>query len=241
MTPRAAAGGVLLALVTLAAAGCAATTRAPSLASRLITPGRPAVDVGGPLPVTTAGPAKARPNARDGHQVQVAARRSTNLGTLEATSPPLQRALLALSLLPSPAHYLQVAAAYRSAGIGDRAFDYLDTGLKHHPSEAALHDAVARLWRDWGFAERGLAASHRAVFYAPRSAEARNTLGTVLWALGERAEARHAFAAATRLDPRAWYAWHNLCASSPGAGTADADSSCRRAAGRPAAGSGAPE
>lgn len=238
MTPRAAAGGVLLALTALAAAGCAAS-RAPTLASRLITPGRPAVDVGGPVPVTTAGRARARPDARDRHQVQVAARQSTNLGTLEATSPPLQRALLALSLLPSPAHYLQVAAAYRRAGIGDRAFDYLDAGVKHHPSEAALHDALARLWRDWGFAARGLAAAHRAVFHAPRSAEARNTLGTVLWALGERAEARHAFAAATQLDPRAWYAWHNLCASSPGAGTADADSSCRRAADR--APGGAPE
>jgi Flp pilus assembly protein TadD len=239
VTPRVASRGVLLALVALAAAGCAAT-RAPSLASRLVTPGRPAVDVGGPRPVTTAGPGRVRPEARDGRAIQVAARRSNNLGTLEATSPALQRALLALSLRPSATHYLQVATAYTSAGVGDRAFDYLDAGIKQHPSAAALHDAVARLWRDWGFPDRGLAAAHRADFHAPRSAEARNTLGTVLWVLGERADARHAFAVATELDPGAWYAWHNLCASSMAAGdTGDAALPCRRAGGVPVAAGGA--
>jgi Flp pilus assembly protein TadD len=239
VTPRVAARGVLLALATFAAAGCAAT-RAPSLASRLVTPGRPAVDVGGPRPVTTAGPGQVRPGARDDHAIQVAARRSSNLGTLEATSPALQRALLALSLQPSARHYLQVATAYTSAGVADRAFDYLEAGLKQHPSAAALHDAVARLWRDWGFPGRGLAAAHRAVFHAPRSAEARNTLGTVLWVLGKRVDARHAFAVATELDPGAWYAWHNLCASSMADGdTGEAELPCRRATGFPVTAGGA--
>lgn len=190
--------------------------------------------------MTTAGPGRDRLDGRDDRAIQVAARRSTNLGTLEATSPALQRALLALSLQPSAAHYLQVASAYTSAGVGDRAFDYLDAGLRHHPAAAALHDAQARLWRDWGFAERGLAAAHRAVFFAPRSPETRNTLGTVLWALGERAAARRAFAAAAALDPGAWYAWHNLCAASPGVGT-DAVRSCGRTAGRASAPSGVRE
>ena len=83
-----------------------------------------------------------------------------------------------------------MAAAYRQAGVRDKAYDYLSEGLRHDPTDAALHDALARAWRDWGFPDRGLTAAHRAVYYAPRSAEARNTLGTVLWALGQRAEAR---------------------------------------------------
>ena len=48
-------------------------------------------------------------------------------------------------------------------------------------------------------------------YYSPQSAEARNTLGTVLWALGQRQQARRAFEDAVALDPRAWYAVRNLC------------------------------
>ena len=123
----------------------------------------------------------------------------------------MQRALLALSLQPSTQRYLEVAAAYREAGVRDKAFDYLSEGVRRDPDDAALHDALARAWRDWGFPERGLTAAHRAVYYAPQSAEARNTLGTVLWSLGQRTEARQAFQQAADLNPLAWYAWRNLC------------------------------
>lgn len=157
-------------------------------------------------------------------------RHSGNLSTLEATSPALQRALLALSLQPTTQRYLEVAAAYRQAGVRDKAFDYLSEGVRRDPTDPALHDALARAWRDWGFADRGLTAAHRAVYYAPQSAEARNTLGTILWALGNRAEARAAFEQAAELDPQAWYAWRNLCEAALTEGrTKDATQMCRQA------------
>ena len=94
----------------------------------------------------------------------------------------------------------------------------------------ALHDALARAWRDWGLPERGLTSAHRAVYYAPESAEARNTLGTVLWALGQRQPARRAFEDAVALDPHAWYAVRNLCEVALTDGrTKDATTLCRRA------------
>jgi Flp pilus assembly protein TadD len=214
-------------VAVLAAGGCAA--REPSLTARFITPGRPAVDLGGPTPALLDGGA-ARSAGPPPAAVRAAARRSANLSTLEATSPPLRRALLAVSIQPTAARYLEVAAAYRAVGIGDRAFDFLTEGLQRHPSDPALHDALARQWRDWGFPDRGLTAAHRAVYHAPDSAEVHNTLGTVLWALGERTEARQAFAAATALDPRAWYAWRNLCTATMAAGdTRAAAAQCRRA------------
>ena len=143
---------------------------------------------------------------------------STGVGALEGTSPALQRSLLALALAPTSQHYLDVASAYAAAGVRDRAFDYLTEGLKQDKSNPALHDALARTWRDWGFPEKALSAANRAVYFAPRSPEIRNTLGTVLWALGQRDEARQTFEAATALDPTAWYAWRNLCEAALTAG-----------------------
>jgi Flp pilus assembly protein TadD len=114
--------------------------------------------------------------------------------------------------------------------VRDKAFDYLTEGVRQDPTSAALHDALARAWRDWGFPDRGLTAAHRAVYYAPTSAEARNTLGTVLWALGQRTEAREAFEQAAELAPRAWYAWRNLCEAAMAEGrTKDATAMCRYA------------
>jgi Tfp pilus assembly protein PilF len=143
----------------------------------------------------------------------------------------LQRALSALALAPSSRRYLDVATAYSAAGVRDRAFDYLTEGLTHDRYNPALHDALARLWRDWGFPDRALSAATQAVYHAPQSAEARNTLGTVLWALGQRAEAGRAFEAATALDAGAWYAWSNRCEVAFTAGkTMEATAFCRKAA-----------
>ena len=113
----------------------------------------------------------------------------------------------------------------------DKAFDFLTEGLRHDPADASLHDALARAWRDWGFPDRGLTAAHRAVYHAPRSAEARNTLGTLLWALGQRADARQAFEAGGSTRPAGGYAWHNLCQAAMAEGqTREATSHCQRAA-----------
>ena len=226
---RAIIGATLLLLVTTA---CAPRER--TMASRFVTQGQPTIDLGGvetPVfgrPLTKAEAAKmpAPEPLRS-----VGERRSSNLSTLEASTPALQRALLALSLQPSTQRYLDVAAAYRQAGVRDKAFDYLSEGVRRDPADAGLHDALARAWRDWGFPERGLTAAHRAVYYAPQSAEARNTLGTVLWSLGQRTEARQAFQQAADLNPLAWYAWRNLCEAAMSEGrTKDATTLCRRAA-----------
>jgi Flp pilus assembly protein TadD len=218
---------VVVAVAT--SAGCAA--REPTFSSRFIAHGTPAVDLGGGEPAAIVRAVASRRSPPTPAPLRaVSARHSSNLSTLEATSPPLQRALLALAVDPTPARYLDVAAAYRAAGVRDRAFDYLVEGLLHAPGDAALHDGLARAWRDWGFADRGLAAAHRAVHYAPRAPEPRNTLGTVLWALGQRAEARRAFQEAVTLDARAWYAWRNLCHAAMSEGrTQEATALCQRA------------
>ncbi len=218
-------------ILLLATTACAPRER--TLASRFVTQGQPAIDMGGvkvevfgrPLSKAEAAKMPAPEPIRN-----VSERHSSNLSTLEASNPALQRALLALSLRPSTQGYLDVAAAYRTAGVRDKAFDYLSEGVRRDPTDAALHDALARAWRDWGFPDRGLTAAHRAVYYAPQSAEARNTLGTVLWALGNRADARQAFEQSAQLDPQAWYAWRNLCEAAMTDGrTKDATTLCRRA------------
>ncbi len=109
------------------------------------------------------------------------------------------------------AGYLAVAAAYRAHGVDDRAFDYLTAGLTRFPRESALHDAAARMWRDWELPDRALRHAHLAVRYAPGSAAHHNTLGTVLWALSHRHAAAREFSTALRLDPAADYARQNLC------------------------------
>lgn len=161
----------------------------------------------------------------------VAMRPSSNLSTLETVSVPLRRALAALAAQPSSGAYLDVALAYSAEGVADRAFDMLTEGLTEDRTSPALHDGLARVWRDWGFPDRALSSSQRAIYFDPRSPEARNTLGTVLWALGQREQARLAFVEATELDARASYAWHNLCAVALAEGrTKEAAALCRRAA-----------
>ena len=61
-------------------------------------------------------------------------------------------------------------------------------------------------------AHLGLGDAYRAVYYAPGSAAAHNTLGTLLAASGRWAAARVEFGRALALDPSAAYAAHNLVA-----------------------------
>lgn len=217
-------------LLLLASTGCA--SRNPAFSSRFITEGTPAVNVGGiETPVfgqPLSAPRAAMPPWPD--ITTVKARPSSNLGTLEVTSGALQRALAALEAQPTSDRVLDVATAYLREGVSDRAYDHLAAGLRHDKTNAALHDALARIWRDWGFPARALSYAHAAVYYAPRSAEARNTLGTVLWALGQRDEAGKAFGASTELDPEGAYGWQNRCAVALADGrTAAAIDWCRRA------------
>jgi tetratricopeptide (TPR) repeat protein len=131
--------------------------------------------------------------------------------TLEAQDPVLAKALLLLEAAPSAARHRDVADAYLRLGVSDQAHEHLSAAVKLEPHDAASWDRMARIWRDWGFPHLGLSDAHRAVFYAPASPAAHNTLGTVLHALGRNDDARTQFERALQLDPTAAYALNNLC------------------------------
>jgi Flp pilus assembly protein TadD len=225
----------MLVATLLVTTACASGTR--SLSDRFVTHGAPTMDLGGPKLVLPG-------NTREASHGTLEALRAADvpsaggtravaqpLSSLEATSPRLQRALHALALAQTTENYLATARAYVAEGVRDRAYDYLAAGLERDQRSATLHDATARLWRDWGMHDRALRSAHAAVYFAPRSAEARNTLGTVLWALGQRTEAGQAFTEAADLAPGAWYAWQNLCQVTLTAGrTRMATTYCQHAA-----------
>jgi protein O-GlcNAc transferase len=131
--------------------------------------------------------------------------------TVESQDPMLAAALAAAAIRPSPETLRMVAEEYHRLGVADRAHQYLNRALALKPGDPATYDALARMWRDWGFPQLGLADAHRAVYYGPASASARNTLGTILQALGKRDLARAQYERALQLDPSAAYALNNLC------------------------------
>jgi tetratricopeptide (TPR) repeat protein len=106
--------------------------------------------------------------------------------------------------------HVRVAQAYRDAGVLDQALEHFDAALKQNLRLAAAYDGRARIWRDWGLPALGMGDASRAVFHAPRSASARNTLGTLLDATGDCDGARAAYGRALTLDPTAAYARTNL-------------------------------
>jgi tetratricopeptide (TPR) repeat protein len=131
--------------------------------------------------------------------------------TLEAQDPELKAALARITFDRSPAALVDLAAVYLRRGLTDRAYDYYSRATRMDSHYAPAYDGLARVWRDWGLAHLGLGDAYRAVYYAPKSAAVRNTLGTVLQALGLRREARAAYEKAVALDPNAAYAYNNLC------------------------------
>ena len=216
----------LIAVVALVVgAGCASAQR-PTLANHFVRQGTPSVDLGGPRPA----PAPRRRPASPPPAISSNVSRVSSGASLEATDPRLRTALTNLLIAPTVAHHLAVADAYRRLGIMDDAFDYLTKSLVANGPDSAVYDARARLWRDWGSPDQGLADAHRAVYYAPASAPAHNTLGTLLYRLGQPREAEAQFKEAVSLDPRAWYAYSNLCHVSLALGrTRDAIAQCRQA------------
>ena len=199
------------------------------------------------LPARTAGPTPPSPAAAADHpshdpleqplaRARVLAekastgRRRASVPSVESTDPLLLEALARLEVDPTPARYHAVASAYLHAGIPDRAFDYLTAALRLDRTDAAAYDGLARIWRDWGFPQLGLSDAHRAVFFAPESPSAHNTLGTLLQALGQLEAARRTYRTALSLDPRAAYALNNLCSLDLARGRlADATRSCTQA------------
>ncbi len=131
--------------------------------------------------------------------------------TLESMDAQLSAALLEASVAPSASAFRRVGREYRRVGVLDQAHEYFTRAVKLDPSDAVSYESLARIWRDWGTPHLGLADAHRAVHYAPESASAANTLGTVLQALGYTADARAWYSRAVAIDPQAWYALNNLC------------------------------
>jgi tetratricopeptide (TPR) repeat protein len=148
----------------------------------------------------------------------------------EAQDPRLRDALAALAGSRNGATLRRVAEEYRRLNIVDAAYDYYEAAVKLDRHDAAAFDGLARLMRDAGTPELGLGDAVRATYFAPRSAAARNTLGTVLYALGSVSEARAAFEQALALDPTAAYAANNLCyVALTGGDLISARHHCRRA------------
>lgn len=152
------------------------------------------------------------------------------MASLESHDRELQIALMGVLVAPTVQHHLGVARAYKRLGILDNAYDYLERSLKLNGPDAAIYDERARLWRDWGHPELGLADAHRAVYLSPASAETQNTLGTLLYRLGHVRDAEARFKEALMFDPNAWYALANLCHLNFAQGrTHDAITQCRQA------------
>jgi Flp pilus assembly protein TadD len=133
------------------------------------------------------------------------------MSAVESSNPELRDALFRVMLAPTAAHHMAVARAYRKIGIFDTAYDYLARSLAQNGPDPAVHDSLARLWRDWGDPGVGLSHAYQAVSLAPEWPVAHNTLGTLLFQMGQRADARLRFETAVRLDAGAAYALDNLC------------------------------
>ena len=141
--------------------------------------------------------------------------------TVESTDKPLGEALKNLRKADTASDHLAVAAEYRRLRILDKAFDEATLALKRDRRLAAALEQRAQIWREWGLPQLGLADAYRAVFFAPGSASAQNTLGTLLQSIGQTEAARGRYMHVIELDPAAGYAWNNLCYLSLLAGNAD--------------------
>jgi tetratricopeptide (TPR) repeat protein len=167
--------------------------------------------------------------ARVRHRSMAAVARST-AGRLEEQNADLSAALRELRSAPSAAGHRAVAEIYVRIRVLDAAFDHFDRATRLDRSDAAAYEGLARIWRDWGLPHLGLADAHRAIHYAPQSASARNTLGTLLQTLGQYGEARAAYEQALARDAEAAYALNNLCHLSLAEGKkAEAVRLCRQA------------
>jgi protein O-GlcNAc transferase len=187
--------------------GC--STRTNHFTNQFVKPGKPSVTLDDPMAPKqeSLGDWTRRLRA-----IQEKARtKNSLLPSIESQNPALAAALLKLVFQETAENHRLVAAAYRSVGVEDYAYRHLQRAVLLEPCDSASREALARLWRDWHLPQLALADAHRAVYCRPQSASAYNTLGTVLEALGQHANARSAFEFALRLDDRASYALNNLC------------------------------
>jgi tetratricopeptide (TPR) repeat protein len=131
--------------------------------------------------------------------------------TLESENDALRAVLASLAVRESIDGHRRAAAEYWHARVFDQADRHLTRAIALRPRDAGLFEERARLWRDAGLLDRALSDAHYAAYLAPGLAEAQNTLGTVLYALGQVGAARERFTRAAALRPDAAYAQSNLC------------------------------
>jgi len=215
-----------LSVCLFATAGCA--LRETSLSSRFVKAGEPTVSYDSPgrgksLTDVHLSPAQYEEIAT--HTVRHSSGR-----TLETSNSELAEALKQAALKKDAENLYKVAILYRRLGIIDKAFDYLSLAIGQQPKSSKFLEERAKIWRDWNFPQFGLLDAHKAVFFAPRSASAHSTLGTILRATGDLASARIEFEKAIGLDPTAAYVLSNLCYLSMLEGYQDrAEQECQRA------------
>ena len=118
-----------------------------------------------------------------------------------------------------------------ACSVYDKAHDYLRTRPEARPE--GRHDA-RRAWRGRGAMPgsriSAMGDAHRAIYYAPKSAAARNTLGTLFQALGRRAEARTQYERAS--SSTRWPATPTTTSATAGFSRATRRGPCRPAAAR---------
>ena len=190
-------------LLAGAAGGCAGH-RGPTLAERFVRGTDGYVEMKVPTDA-----AEARPPDVASPQVQPPP--SPDVPTAETSDHNLGQALARAVAAPTAESLRRAGVEYHRLGIFDRAIEYLTKAVDKNPRDAGSYDARARVWRDWGQPDLALADAYRALHFAPDSADATNTLGTVLFALGRGDAAAAAFGRVLELAPDAAWAENNLC------------------------------
>jgi tetratricopeptide (TPR) repeat protein len=205
---------LLFVFAAFTVAGCAAH-HGSGIADRFVREGNPSVHWGEERDANGAPEDSLAIYMEKIRQLSLAIRplSSGTAGTVEASNPDLAGALAREAAAPSAETHRAVGEIYRKLGLLDSAYAHFARAIKADGRNAATYEQMARLWRDWGFPHIGLGDAYRAVYWAPRSPSAQNTLGTLLQALDQPAEAVVAYRRALALAPDAPYALNNVCSA----------------------------
>ena len=165
----------------------------PTLAEPLRHAGTPAMDLGGPTAGVVAPQSKAeRPRSSgtlDRQRCASRDRRARCRHRVSKRARPRCASAARAAAAPTTAHYLRGGRSLPPAGVFDTAYDYLE---RRPALRTARRRRCTTRWRGCGATGAPSAACRRRpsgrVSARPQSAEARNTLGTVLfgWASAPR-------------------------------------------------------